>query len=413
MRLQSGLGGISGRWAVVLILVAFAYLVYTSSIKNMGQNIWDYDTQCWYAAGVCWWNGTSPHDPALFRATWTDIFGEPPNNQATFVYPPTMALISVPLALLPWPVAAWVFRGVSLLAFVGICVFSRKLLASPLPRLGVWGPTGIYVALAMLLGSVVQALHQGQCALIVVCGCLCAWHGYQRRLLGLFLVGFLVATIKPQISMIPLIYFIFAGGYRWFIYGAAVSIAFSVFMILIVPLPELVAAYESSMKDHLQHQEFNQWYWYSSAPALLGKTPWGKEFMLMGVVLGVLGAAWVGWRQRQYPDTLRHRIRHYQLMWVIAIAAMPIHLYDVVGHVFLTISLWILPDWRRRVLAFACMFIGDKAYGLAWRVSQLGEGFQDWFTIVQTQCTSLMSLVLLVLFVYWYGRDYREKRRAK
>lgn len=45
MRLQSGLGGASGRWAAVLILVAFAYLVYASSIKNMGRNIWDYDTQ--------------------------------------------------------------------------------------------------------------------------------------------------------------------------------------------------------------------------------------------------------------------------------------------------------------------------------------------------------------------------------
>lgn len=134
--------------------------------------------------------------------------------------------------------------------------------------------------------------------------------------------------------------------------------------------------------------------------------------MLLGVVLGVLGAAWVGWRQRQYPDTLRHRIRHHQLMWVIAIAAMPVHLYDVVGHVFITLSLWILPDWRRRVLAFACMFIGDKAYGLAWRVSQLGEGFQEWGAFVQTQCTSIMALVLLVLFVYWYWRDYGEKVRA-
>ena len=99
-------------------------------------------------------------------------------------------------------------------------------------------------------------------------------------------------------------------------------------------------------------------------------------------------------------------------MWVIAIAAMPIHIYDVVGHVFLTISLWILPDWRRRVLAFGCMYIGDKAYPLAGRVEGLGEGFQAWGHVVRTQCTSVMSLVLLLLFFYWYWRDYAVKRPA-
>ncbi len=402
----------SRRWIALCILFALVYLVYASSIKNMGRYIWDYDTQCWYTAGVCWWNGASPHDPAVFTETWTTIYGKPPNNKATFVYPPTMALISLPLALLPWPVAAWAYRFTSFMAFLGICYFSRQLLASPLQRLSAWGPTGIYIALAALLGSVAQALNQGQCALIVVCGCLCAWHGYQRRMLGLFLIGFLVATIKPQISMIPLLYLLFVGGYRWFFYGASLSIGFAVFMLLIVPLPEFASAYESSMKDHLQHQEFNQWYWYSGVPALLGKTPWGKEFMVLGVALGVLGAAWVGWRQRQYADTLRHRIRHHQLMWVIAIAAMPIHIYDVVGHVFLTISLWILPDWRRRVVAFACMYIGGKAYPLADRVEGLGEGFRAWAYFVQTQCTSVMSLVLLLLFGYWYWRDYRVKQRT-
>jgi len=81
-------------------------LVYNSSIKNMGKYIWDFDTRAWYTGGTCWWDGHSPYDREYYAETWTELYGAPPHDQATFVYPPTMALISLPLALMPWPVAA-------------------------------------------------------------------------------------------------------------------------------------------------------------------------------------------------------------------------------------------------------------------------------------------------------------------
>ena len=390
-----------------MLVLAFAFLVYTSSMKNVGLFMWDYDTQCWYTGGTCWWNGDSPHDKDKYTETWTELFGRPPNNQATFVYPPTMAIISVPIALLPWPAAAWIFRGVSLLAFLGIVYLTRQLMMSFLPRLRLLGPTGVYVCLTATLGSVTQCLNQGQCTLIVVCGCLAAWYGFQRKILWIFLLGFLVACIKPQVSMIPLLYIFFLGGYRWFFYGAGLAGVFSLIVLVAVPPTDLLASYQGSIEDHMQHQYFNQWDWYCGVPALLGATSVAKPVAILGILLGIAGAGWIAWRQRQFADTLRNRLRHQQLIWIVTMAAMPIHIYDLIGQVFVVITLWALPDWRRRVIVVVTMYLADKAYVIADRVERIGGPVSEWHDIVKIQGTSIAALVLLGLFFYWYWRDYR------
>jgi hypothetical protein len=409
--LRTGSGGLTtkNRLMLAFMVLGFCYLVYSSSIKNMGMYIWDYDTRCWYSAGTCWWNGESPHDSVAYTRTWTELFGAPPNNQATFVYPPTMALLSLPLALMPWSVAAWTFRIVNLLAFLGICYFSRQLMATPNKKLRISGSTGLYVGLAAFLGSAMQGINQGQCALIVVCGCLAAWHGYQRKILWLFLIGFLVASIKPQVSMIPLLFILFSGGWRWFGYGAGLSGIFCIIVLLVVPVPDLFGAYQGSLDDHLDHQEFNQWDWYCGAPALLGGTPFGKLFMVLGVLAGVLGACWVGWRQQKLADTLKNRLRHHQLMWILAASTMPIHIYDGVGHIFVTITLWVLPGWHRRAIAFFFMYIGGKSYAITNRLEGLGGSFAELGPLVQAQWTSMAALALLLCFFYWYWRDFMRK----
>lgn len=397
------------RWTVGCYLAcAFALLVYTSTIRHHGENIWDYDTRCWYTAGTCWWNGESPHDSNNYTRTWTSLYGEPPRDQATFVYPPTMAIISLPLALLPWDAAAWAFRIANLLAVVGSCVLIASLTSNDLERHPLLGKAGWYAGVCALLGSINQAIFQGQCSPVVLFGCLAAWYGFDRRILWIFLLGFAIASIKPQISMIPILYILFSGAVRWFSYGAILSAAISVLILSAVPAPSFFAAFHRSMDHHLTYQYFNSWDWYSSVPALLGATPPGKQFMILGVAIGIAGALWIARRQQVMDNTLLNRVRHQQLVWIAAMAAMPIHIYDLAGQVFIVMTLWAIPGWSRRALVFFCMCLGTKAFTVAYYLGAAGAP-PYIVTLVQAQWMSAASLVLLVSFCYWYVRDFRSE----
>ena len=397
------------RWLTGCFLAcAIALLVYTSTIKHRGKNIWDYDTQFWYTAGTCWWNGESPYNSENFTRTWIALYRDPPRDQATFVYPPTMAVICLPLAILPWETAAWTFRVINLLAVVGGCLLIARLTSNSLERHPLLGRAGWYAGACALLGSISQAIFQGQCSPVVVLGCVATWYGFQRRVLWIFLLGFVIASIKPQISMIPLFYILFSGGMRWFSYGAILSAGLSVLTLLAVPAPSFFAAFHRSMDHHLTYQYFNSWDWYSSVPALLGATPLGKHFMILGLALGIVGALWIARRQQVMEDTLLNRVRHQQLVWIVAMAAMPIHIYDLAGQVFIITTLWAIPGWSRRALVIVCMYLGNKAFTVAYYLGAAGAP-PYIATLVQAQWMSAASLVLLVSFCYWYVRDFRSE----
>lgn len=400
------------RWALLgFLLIAAVYLVHSSSIKSIGHFPWDYDVRYPYTAGACWWAGESPYDAEIFTETWEDLYGAPPRFKSTFVYPPTMAIIGMPLALLPPFVASWTFRVFNFLALGLIVWFTWRLMSGERIRHRFIGPAAWYVGLTFFLTSVVLCIFQGQNALVIAAGCLAAWYGVERRILWLLILGFLVASAKPQISMVPLLYILFLGHYRWFLYGASASAALALLMIAIAPDPGILEAYRGSFEKHLTHQYFNQWNWYCSVPALLGSTAWGKFFTLAGVALGVAATAWIAWRQRRGPTSLIQKIRHQQLVWIVAMSMLPVHFYDLTGQVFVVLTLWVLPDWRRRALVFLVMFVGDKSYSIASKLERLGESFEGISKLLWAQGGSAMALVLMFLFFYWYWRD-QELLRA-
>ncbi|MBL7644924.1 MAG: DUF2029 domain-containing protein [Candidatus Hydrogenedentes bacterium] len=330
-------------------------------------------------------------------------------DKATFVYPPTIAVISLPMSLLPWKIAAWTFRFTSFLATAGICLLAARLGSESTEKSPLLGPLGWYAGACALLGSAHQAIFQGQLSLIVVFGCLAAWYGHQRRILWLFLLGFLLASIKPQISLIPLLYILFSGNVRWFTYGVMLCASVSLFMLIAVPTPDLFAAYDGSMENHLKYQYFNSWSWYCGVPALFGATPWGKYFMLLGIALGGAGTAWVARANAKLNDTLSNRLRHQQLVWIIAMAAMPVHIYDLTGQYFIVITLWAMPGWTRRATVFACMLVGDKSYQIAPRLSKIGlpPELSDW---ARVHGASVMATMLLIAFILWYWRDFGPRK---
>lgn len=400
-----------GEKALLLVFLALSFgaFFYFANVRNFHDFLWDCDVHHWYAGGKCLWVGVSPYDRDAYAEVWIAEFGVPPGSKGTFVYPPTMALIGLPLALIPWSAAPWVFRFVSLAALIGICYMTLGMMGVERAGQRAFYRAGWYIGLCGYLASITQCVTQGQIATVVVFGCVAVWYGLQRRLFWLFIAGFALASIKPQISMLPLLYVLFIGGWRWFLFGAGACSLFSAIFILMAPIPNVMEKYQGSMENHLRYQDFNHWSGYCGVPALLGDTPLGGAAMIGGIVAGILAVAWVGWRKGKIPDTVLSRIRHGQMVWVIAFATMPIHVYDLVGQAYVALTLWALPGWRRRAVALLCMLTADRMYGFS-RLAEIPGGFISSLSpYIYLYGTSTASGVLLILFLWWYWKDYSQE----
>ena len=387
------------RWAFVVF--SLACFVYMGNIKNYNGFVWDYDTRCWYTAGVCWWGGDSPYDRDRYTEVWTSLFGEPPRNHATFVYPPTMALISLPLALFPWSVAPWLYRAASLAAVFGIGFLTHRLMAPEPGARPLNGAQAWYWGACAFLASVTQCLVQGQCATIVVFGCLAAWYGWRRGHWPVFLTGFLLACIKPQISLIPLLFILGAGGTRWFLGGAALASIFSAVVLLLFPHTQLFDGYGGSLENHMVYQEFNRWSRYCGVPALLGWTSLGRTAAIAGVLAGGAAAVWLGLQMRQRAGAPRNFLLHAQCIWVVAFAAMPVHIYDLAGQIFVTATLWIAADWRVRVLGVGLMVVADRVPAIA-RLTGMIDPIAPLEPVLLHAGTPICAALLVILFVWHY-----------
>lgn len=401
---KPGRGGNSTLWARwAFVAFSLAWFVYMGNIKNYNGFVWDYDTRCWYTAGVCWWGGDSPYDRDRYTAVWTGLFGEPPRNHATFVYPPAMALIALPLALFPWSVAPWLYRAASLAAVFGIAFLTQRLMAPEPGARPLNGPQAWYWGVCAYLASVTQCLVQGQCATIVVFGCLAAWYGWRKGYWPLFLAGFLLASIKPQISLIPLLFILGAGRARWFLGGAALAGTFAAVILLLFPHTQLFDTYGGSLENHMVYQEFNRWSRYCGIPALLGWTAFDKAAAVAGALAGCAAAVWLGLQMRRRPDTPNNFLLHAQLVWVVAFAAMPIHIYDLVGQLFVTATLWIAGNWRVRVLGVGLMIAADRVPAVARITGMIGP-IAPLEPVILHIGTPICAALLVILFVWHYRK---------
>jgi alpha-1,2-mannosyltransferase len=98
-----------------------------------------------------------------------DVLTQPP-QLLPFTYPPFAALLAVPLALIPWPVAQWLWVALLYAALViAVCYAFRDLIR----RAGRWAPvaTGALVGATAQLMSVGDQIRFGQVGLFLVALC--------------------------------------------------------------------------------------------------------------------------------------------------------------------------------------------------------------------------------------------------
>jgi alpha-1,2-mannosyltransferase len=98
-----------------------------------------------------------------------DVLTQPP-QLLPFTYPPFAALVAVPLAMLPWPVAQWLWTAA---VFVALAAAVRYAFRDLLDRAGRWAAplTGVIVAATAYLVPLVYQIRFGQVGMFLVVAC--------------------------------------------------------------------------------------------------------------------------------------------------------------------------------------------------------------------------------------------------
>jgi alpha-1,2-mannosyltransferase len=98
-----------------------------------------------------------------------DFLTQPP-QLLPFTYPPFAALLAVPLALLSWPMAQWLWV---ILVYLALAITVRQAFREPIRRSGRWGPItmGVLVGATAHLMPVSDQIRFGQVDLFLVALC--------------------------------------------------------------------------------------------------------------------------------------------------------------------------------------------------------------------------------------------------
>lgn len=154
-----------------------------------------------YVAGKCWLQGVSPHKIENFYPMWEKELGLHPTAPVPLAYPPTLALVAVPLALFSWDHSRVIFDILNFISMMLCFFFVYRILVD---LLGIESMNSrLLFALAMTanLFPVTRVLHTGQTVFFVVIGMLATVYflGKKREWLAAFFSMF--ASIKPHLSL--------------------------------------------------------------------------------------------------------------------------------------------------------------------------------------------------------------------
>ncbi|WP_242454307.1 glycosyltransferase 87 family protein [Bailinhaonella thermotolerans] len=149
-----------------------------------------------------------------------------------FTYPPIAALLAVPLALMSWPVAQWVWIALIYLTLAVTVAYSFRRL---LPRAGAWAPVacGALVAATAYLMPIRDQTRFGQVDVILVALCLADCAARNPRWPRGLLIG--IATAVKLTPGVFLIYLWISGRRRAAVVAAATTAALTLLPFAIIP----------------------------------------------------------------------------------------------------------------------------------------------------------------------------------
>lgn len=214
-----------------LALAAAIGLLLATGVAGVGRKDHREETDLlyFYTAGMCWKEGLSPYDAKFLteKSRGTTNVGE-----AGIAYPPQSSALFLMLALLPLRVAdmAWMAAGFASIALIAwLC--AGPLRRPPSASAPDSAPEMRWIIAAIVLGLPFAShdLWKGGSALVASVFLVAAWACAQRDrwALGGILLG--IATFKPQLALVPVIWLLLERR------GKILAVGFVTAMVLSLP----------------------------------------------------------------------------------------------------------------------------------------------------------------------------------
>jgi Glycosyltransferase family 87 len=243
-----------------LVIAVFGLLAFGVAGVGRGSNVHFADVRYFMLAGTLTAQGLSPYDAAAFKAAAVQHGVGAAID--LFPYPPHILALCVLLSWLPLEAARWAWTLVNVSILVGAAWamglrYEHRIGSRREARPSV---AALWIA-AIIVGNPFSAhlIWTGQTGLIVLCCLLLAWHFEKRgrSVLAGVLLG--LATIKPQLALPVLAWFLLTGSWRM----AGVAIA-TVGLLLLFAVAQIgadavaqwltiPAAYERQFTGSLSH----------------------------------------------------------------------------------------------------------------------------------------------------------------
>jgi alpha-1,2-mannosyltransferase len=332
----------------------------------------------------------------------TPVYGfltQPP-QLLPFTYPPFAVVLAVPLAMVPWATAQWVWVA---LIFLGLTITVRYAFAALLARFRVWAPllTGVLVAICAYPMPLRDQVRFGQVDILLVAMCVadCA-PGRARWPRGL-LVG--LATAVKLVPGVFVIYFLVTGRRREAMTATLTATVATTAAFVLLP---------ADSRDYWFHALFdserlgaNAATTNQSIRGMLLRLYWPDSVTALIWLACAATVAYVGFRAARRASLGGHEIGGVAITGLLAVLVSPVAWIHHLAWLVVVIGAFVGDGHDRRPLAVAAgVWLFYVLQVPWWGITMLAHDIGPRFLgrVVQ-DAYGLGALVLLVLLCRRFG----------
>ena len=327
-------------YRILIFSISFLILIAVGMLR--GGDTANVDLSYLYSAGKIWSNGKSPYVSDEFVQIVRQLVPSRDVKELVFVYPPWGSLFCIFISKFSFFEATIIFKMTNLLALFTVIKHSLKSIS---PDLTPWSffsilnnlftrKNWIFSSLIFILPPVSTVFWLGQTSLIALAALVLSWNYYLSKrwvLSGIFLS---IASIKPQISLLVLIWFLLERQWKILAITSGILVLSCIpsfvshsSLVVISDWLKSIQAYTATPLN----TEMGGTYMFTvrNLLYLMGV----KTFSLIGVSTLLCGLVW------QYKDRLRSG-DILPIIMMIALLFCSSHLYDLVMIIPAMAVLW-------------------------------------------------------------------------
>lgn len=231
-------------WVRVTCLLGACIVLVVVAIIGFNQHL---DTKYLYVAGLSWWEGSNAYDSEIASRLGAN------QSLGSFFYPPQIAPLCLLLGAFPWTPAKVVMtllNGVSAGVLAYFCVLLVK--QPQMKRLRVKGSGSVWFIPAIVLANpfTLNVILLGQTTLIVAAALVSGWYYAYRDKWVLSGILIAISTIKPQLSLLFILWLLLERRWRVLAVAAVTTLIFCLVPIAITGPIEVFVEWFASLGKH-------------------------------------------------------------------------------------------------------------------------------------------------------------------